>query len=207
MRILNSNEYMSEKLDIKPVTKSMLSNAKDIHAFIKTFRLIFNPDTNCYDCDGDVVIDKDIIINGRFPIKFGNVNGDFYCCHNGMTTLYGSPKKVGGSFECSDNNLKNLEGAPDVVGYEFNCCDNKLISLNGAPQKVGGSFYCSGNNLTTLKGSPQYVDGDFHCGSNKLVSFDGAPKNVNGNLYCDNNPNLILAKENANWLKGKIINK
>jgi hypothetical protein len=76
-----------------------------------------NPDTDFIDVDGNV----NMILMGftEIPVKFGDVDGYFYCLHN---------------------HLSSLEGAPQSVGGYFNCNHNKLTSLKGAPQSVGGLF-------------------------------------------------------------------
>ena len=92
-----------------------------------------------------------------------NIKGDFDCSWGGLTDFKGVRFGViEGSFYCQNNKLTSLEGAPKEVGKYFNCSDNKLTSLEGAPQKVGKTFYCSYNKLTSLDGLPQGFDGDFY---------------------------------------------
>ena len=78
-------------------------------------------------------------------LKNINVDGDFFCAGNKLTSLQNAPKSVGGSFYCSSNQLISLKGAPTYVGGEFGCGNNKLTSLDGAPTYVGGSFNCRYN--------------------------------------------------------------
>ena len=100
------------------------------------------------DVDGDVnLVDKKLT---KLPLKFGNVTGGFYCHHNQLTTLEGSPKEVGGDFSCYNNQLTTLEGSPKEVGGYFYCSYNQLTSLKGGPIKVGGGFYCNNNKLPKL---------------------------------------------------------
>ena len=190
MRILDLNEYINEKLNIKPVSKDRLDSFKEpevddeTRQYIEDYNFVWNPSTRCYDCDEDIRVLEDIVSDGKLKIRFGKVNGDFYCYNNELTTLEGTPRKVGGDFQCMNNKLTTLESAPQEVGGDFSCSGNHLTTLEGAPQKVGGDFYCSKNNLTTLEGAPQEVGGDF---------------------YCSNNPNLVLPKEKPSWIKGNII--
>lgn len=232
MKILNSNQYINEKLNIKPVTRERLADFKEpevddnIKKFIKDNNLVWNPTTKRYDCDESIVIGNQHIIDGVFPIKFGyikgffncdfsdleslegaptKVDGHFNCEYNILTSLEGAPKYVGGNFICNSNLLKTLKGAPEYVGGYFDCCNNKLTSLEGAPTEIDGYFNCGKNKLINLNGAPQKVNGDFYCRNNKLVSFEGAPQYVKGNMYCKNNPNLILPEDKPSWVKGKII--
>jgi len=231
MEILKSEQYISEKLNIKPVSKDRLDSFKESEVddktrqFIEDNNLVWNPLAKCYDCDGDVRISKDIVLDGKLKIRFGHVKGNFGCFDIKLITLEGVPQKVGGNFDCSSNELTTLEyapqeiggdfycshnelttleGAPNEVGSGFDCSSNKLTTLEGAPQEIGGDFYCINNKLTTLEGAPQKVSGDFVCTFNKLTNLKGAPQTVGSDLYCRNNPNLVLPKEKPSWIKGEI---
>ena len=116
-------------------------------------------DDHTVDVDGDV----NFYIWGlsKIPLKFNIVTRHFDCSMNQLTTLEGSPKKVGGQFDCRGNNLTTLEGAPE---------------------SVGGDFYCNNNNLTTLEGGPEYVGGDFYCRYNSLISRE-YKRIVKGKIY------------------------
>jgi hypothetical protein len=52
-------------------------------------------------------------------IRFGKVSGSFYCRHNQLKTLEGSPRVVRESFYCYGNPLVSLEGAPEVIKRDF----------------------------------------------------------------------------------------
>src|SRR5262249_28347400 len=56
------------------------------------------------------------------------VEGTFDCSENSLTSLKGSPRKVGKDFICRNNNLTSLEGASPVAGGAFICTGNKLVS-------------------------------------------------------------------------------
>ena len=124
----------------------------------------------------------------KFPLKFNNVNGYFFCHNNRLTSLEGGPQNTNGFYDCSYNELKSLKGSPKNVGGDFDCSKNKLSSLEGGPLKVVGDFFCQNNRLTSLKGGPDRVGYDFYCYDNQITTFEGFPKNVGGNFYCDNNP-------------------
>ena len=203
---------INEKLNIQPVTKDRLSKFREepyidekTRKFIEDNNLVWNPKTMRYDCDGDVNVSEDIVTDGKLKIRFGKVEGHFFCNGNNLTTLEYAPQEVGGGFYCNNNNLTTLEGAPNEVGGNFKCSDNKLTSLEGAPKKVGGLFNCGGNNLTTLKGAPQEVGGVFYCSRNNLTSLEDAPKKVGGDFYCNDNPNLVLPEDKPSWIEGKCI--
>jgi hypothetical protein len=140
---------------------------------------------------GLVNVDGDVDISNRglskIPVKFGRVEGYFYCHSNQLTHLEGSPQSVGGNFGCVNNQLTHLEGAPQSVGGYFGCSNNQLTHLEGAPQSVGGDFDCSNNQLTHLEGGPQSVGGNFYCYDNQLTHLEGAPRSVGGNFYCYDN--------------------
>jgi len=121
------------------------------------------------------------------------VGGDFNCSYNQLTSLNGAPQRVGESFYCDENQLTSLNGAPKEVGRNFNCSDNQLTSLNGAPKEVGGDFVCMKNQLTSLAGAPKEVGGYFVCAHNQLTSLSGAPKEVGGGFNCSHNQLTSLA--------------
>jgi len=100
-------------------------------------------------------------------LKDVEVNGDFNCYNNKLTTLKNCPRKIGGDFGCSYNDLTSLEGSPDNINGSFQCYNNKLTSLQGCPEYIGGNFSCTSNELTTLEGCPENVGGDFYCQNNK----------------------------------------
>lgn len=141
------------------------------------------------DNQGYVTVQGDFNFTGQRltdfkGVKFKEVTGNFYCAKNNLTSLEGSPQKVGKSFICSYNKLTSLKGAPQTVGRSFICHDNNLTNLEGAPQTVGYNFDCSGNNLTSLKGAPQKVPENFVFNFNdSLESLEGAPKFVGGNFF------------------------
>ena len=174
----------------------------------------FNPQTNKYDYNGILDLDRNNIKafvaedGDGFTINFGKIAGNFDCSDLGLKSLKGAPTEVDGFFWCSNNKLTSLkgapkkikldfwgtsnqltslEGAPYEVGWGFYCYSNQLTSLKGAPQKVGGKFDVSFNNLTSLEGAPQKVDKDFDCSINQLTSLEGAPQEVGGTFNCSEN--------------------
>ena len=98
-----------------------------------------------------------------------DVKGNFDCSGQGLTDFKGVRfGKVDGDFYCYDNQLTSLVGAPKTVGVNFDCEDNQLTSLVGAPQEVKGYFVCNNNQLTSLVGAPQEVVGNFDCDDNPV---------------------------------------
>lgn len=141
------------------------------------------------DVVGDVILEDSGI--SKLPIKFNNINGNFYCYENSLTSLEGSPVEVIG-FYCGDNELTSLEFCPSKVSSHFECHGNELTSLVGCPKTIGGYFNCNRNNLTSLEGCPEYINGNLNCTYNNLYNFYGIGK-VSGNIFSDNNPvNEIL---------------
>lgn len=92
-----------------------------------------------------VNVGGDVYIPERFTslyFRFGEVTGDFRCDGCNITSLEGSPRKVGGLFDCSRTNITSLEGAPDKVGGLFNCSETRITSLQFAPKKIGRELIC-----------------------------------------------------------------
>jgi len=146
-----------------------------------------------YTINDDLSIDVDggVYLNRRYleylPLKFNYVSGNFYCHHNKLKSLEGSPQTVEGDFKCYFNKLKTLEGCPQTISGSFNCSDNYLKLLKGCPQTVDGSFDCSYNKLISLEDGPQTVGGYFECDNNKLTDMEHFPE-VNGPIIIDGNP-------------------
>ena len=71
--------------------------------------------------DGTVDVNGYVNLNNRrlkeLPLKFGRVSGSFYCQHNQLTTLEGSPKEVRGGFYISDNPLS--EELLNFIDYKY----------------------------------------------------------------------------------------
>ena len=141
------------------------------------------------DCDTDIYIFDEDLINGKFPFPFGKIHGDFNCdgCAE-LISLEGAPEEVEGNFACSTcPNLTSLEGAPQIVNRGFSCNNcPKLTSLEGAPKEVGGSFYTQTcPNLTSLIGAPEKVGRSFYTNNcSNLISLEGAPKKVGRVFAC-----------------------
>ena len=90
-----------------------------------------NPDGSI-DVDGSV--DLNMLKLEEIPLQFNIVTENFYCNHNKLTTLKGSPKEVGGSFYCIYNEyLTSLKGAPKKVGDVFDCAYTSLTNLKYIP--------------------------------------------------------------------------
>ena len=190
MQILNSSEYINEKLDIKPVTKGMLADIRKVPQesekaaeLIRLCNLKYNGITKRYD--GEVVkITDEYLVDGKFPFKFGEIKRTFDCSNcDTLETLEGAPLHTT-RFVCNDcPKLKTLEGAPQTVDGLFDCnhCIN-LESFIGAPKSVG-NFLASSTNVKTLEGAPQRTDGFFDCSySHSLETTKGAPQYVGGDF-------------------------
>ena len=184
-----------ELLEVVPNLYTLIKKAYGIWKDKKEEKLLsklkLNPQTNKYDCDGDLNKDDLSIIVSEdkdgFTINFGKITGDFDCSSLGLKSLKGAPQTVGGSFKCWGNKLTSLKGAPQKVGGRFNCSNNRLTFLEGAPKEVGGDFICHNNQLTSLEGVPQEIGGDFSCSDNQLTSLKGAPQEVGGHFSCRSN--------------------
>lgn len=139
-----------------------------------------------YDVKGNVFMQN--LGLTKIPVKFRNVEGEFWCDHNKLTSLEGAPVRTSarlgrgyGSFQCNDNLLTSLKDGPKEVGAYYWCDNNKLTSLEGAPEFAYSDFHCHKNLLTDLKGAPRKVFRDFRCQDNPiLTSLEGAPDEVDG---------------------------
>ena len=78
--------------------------------------------------DGVDISDRDLTF---IPVKFNVVRGTFNCSYNKLTTLIGSPYKIGNKFICNANPFKSLIGSPKEIDNGFYCYSNCLTSLEG----------------------------------------------------------------------------
>lgn len=155
----------------------------------------YNQFLDDYVHEGDFEVTVDMISYGNFNNKIPReVTGDFLCRIIGLTSLKGSPEKVGGSFTISNTRytpekqiMENLEGSPKYVGKNFTCSNTGLLSLKGAPERINGNFNCGQNFLTSLEGGPKYVEGEFNASNNNEdLSLKGAPEYVGGRFRAAN---------------------
>ncbi len=110
---------------------------------------------------------------GEFYTGTVDVTGSAYLAGLGLERLPVRFGAVDGSFWCDGNRLTSLEGAPGSVGRHFSCDWNRLTSLVGAPASVGGSLNCRGNRLTSLVGAHRIlrrIDGRLHLWENGIVT-------------------------------------
>ena len=126
----------------------------------------YNPATGLVDVKGDFDCSYEKLKDLK-GVRFGKVNGRFYCRNNELTSLEGAPQEVGWNFDCRNNELTSLAGGPQKVGVDFRCQYNKLTSLKGAPQKVGGDFKCDAFVLS---------EGDWNLKGWLKVLREGSPK-------------------------------
>lgn len=190
MKVLNTEEYIGEKINVKPVTKKALDDwfvEKDVDEKTKELihicKLSYNKFTRRYDSQHSVHITDEYLKDGKFPLKFGKINGKFSCANcDSLVSMDGAPTSVL-SFDCQNcKNLKSLVGAPqNDIGY-YDCSDCGLETLDGAPNEVG-NFVCDRNKLTNLNGAPKKVSWYFDCRyCHTLVSIEGAPKEIGGDF-------------------------
>lgn len=119
---------------------------------------LFSEDDYVVAADGSVetytdVSSKKLMPNGRLPLKFGVVDGNFSVAGAGLQTLLHSPTRVIGTFDCSGNKLTSLAHSPKSV-ISFQCSNNQLTTLSGCP-KVSDELWCDNNLLTSLETLPE----------------------------------------------------
>lgn len=138
-----------------------------------------------------VKLNKNHIIDGKFPIKFNKIKGRFECSWCNLTSLENGPKWVGGNFMCTHNSLTSLEGGPEYVGGLYNCRGNKLTSLKGIAKKVG------------FGKDPNKIGGDISDGvclhENFIKDLDGFDCDFKGKFLAARNPITVLLGKNESY--------
>jgi hypothetical protein len=137
--------------------------------------------------DGSIDSGEDISMTssiGHIPVTFNEINGSFYVISCKLSSLVGSPKKVGGRYDCNDNLINSLEGGPIEVGMQYDCTYNRqLTSLEGFPKVVGSQMLISWNsNLHMLRlmtlDRPAYITG-----CNTLNMDPVNPENIYAEIF------------------------
>ena len=151
-----------------------------------------------------------------FPIKFAEVSGIFSVDRTKLSTLAGSPTKVGNLFSITEapitslegspketkhfsikrTEITSLEGSPESILSSFSATENlKLVSLTGCTKIIPGDFSCYGSsNITSLIGGPENVGTNYNCGKCSITSLEGLPKSIGGMFYIDYHKDLPLLR-------------
>lgn len=168
-----------EKLKKMVEEKAIISNNNQV---------LFNTDGSV-DWNDDVQITDKALENGKLPVKFNKIKGNFICSNIKLSTLENSPKIVEGVFNCSGNQLTSLKDSPEDV-FIFDCSNNStLTSLEGIPKIIRASSEekksvnpesievilnisnCALTNLDALSSLTLFGLGGMNCSNNKLVEF------------------------------------
>ena len=108
-------------------------------------------DEGLVSCKGNVEL-KQELKHERLPVSFDRIYGYFWCSHNQLETLAGTPRWVRGNFTCTSNQLTTLEGSLNSVGGDFWCFNNSsLRSLEGLPDISGTLFLSYSPTLPLLR--------------------------------------------------------
>ena len=117
---------------------------EDIHSICKKYGI----ENYTINDDGSIDVDDNVNLYDKglteLPLIFGKVSGYFDYSNNELTSLEGSPNKVG-SFFCSNNELTSLEGISKYISKGIYCEDNKLRDVKGIRDGWRGKFDVEGN--------------------------------------------------------------
>ena len=138
-----------------------------LHKFIEKNKLVYNKQTDKWDCDHNIDIYRDVkwevCVQGGYSlgIKFGVVKGKFLIGTDWLNTLYGSPTRVEGDYVVlGESQISNFYGAPEYVGGNFKADSCGVTSTKGLPKYIGGNLeitHC--NNLFKIIIDPETVIG------------------------------------------------
>ena len=168
--LLDDEEEIVDKLDVKPVIKAWMSKyARNVSYNIN--------DDNTIDVNGHLSL-----YTKEIPgyIQFNNIKGNFHLVGFNGEKLNGMPKKVkGGLFITGCINLKDLEGAPEEVkGYiDISDCLN-IESLKGLEHITCEEIKLSDIYITNLEYMPTVKHKVELTGLRLLNSLKGMPKKV-----------------------------
>ncbi len=145
-----------DEIDIE--SKNKVENL--LHEYFQTDdQCQYRIDENGYVSTSGTIQLKKRPIDGKLPIKFNHVGGNFRCHNRDLFTLVGSPSFCI-SFSCYDNNLSNFIGSPKKISFDFVCIGNPIRSLDGLPEEIGREISLNWHEslpllkLLLIKGSP-----------------------------------------------------
>ncbi len=134
--------------------------------------------------------DKKLVLNGDLDVSdmglerlpdFSNlvVKGNFYCCGNKLSDLYGSPAQVLGNYDVSGNNLKDLRGIIPHV---------KDLDISGNPIEKLDNLPMIDRNLTAI--------------NVEIENMSDVPTDIKGDVFVSNKQNTLFVVKQA----GKYYN-
>ena len=209
-----TEETQADKTSLEPSPTGTPSAAIAIPT-IKA-ELIIKTDTPAgskYTYNGSLEFKAEDLKDGKIPVKFYRVTGNFICKNIGLKILENCPETIGGTFDCSNNELKDLVGGPNEVGTHYKCSNNKLESIKGVAYSIGASyegytFNCSNNpfkSLETGRTQEVVIFGNMICTDTTLSTFANtglevrqildASRNDLRHIDLFNNASLRIGKE------------
>lgn len=154
----------------------------------------FNSDGSI-DWNDNVQITEKAIENGKLPVKFNLIKGNFICNNVKLTSLENSPKIVNGEFNCSNNLLTSLTNSPEEV-FTFDCSGNSgLNSLVGLPKIIKGRNF---DKTVLIPESKEMLINCSNCGITSLDALNDITKFGLGGIDCSNNKIETLFSSNIN---------
>jgi hypothetical protein len=97
-----------------------------------------NPDLSI-NVKGNVHLEKYGLT--KIPLKFGQVNGHFYCSYNQLTDMVGAPHTIIGCCDFFCNKLTTTLGCPKIIHSDFDLGKNPDIELTELPEFIGQGFF------------------------------------------------------------------
>lgn len=121
----------------------MLTNKNEIKCWLDKMNI------KSYTIRDDLTVDVDHHVNlskqnlKSIAVQFNQVNGDFSCQNNQLSSLLGVPKCVLGLFACHNNLLHSYQHVPEYIGNSFFCSDKiDITELHSMRIKHNFIHYC-----------------------------------------------------------------
>lgn len=141
-----------------------------------------------HDLSVDVEGNVDISCRNLYhiPINFNVVTGTFFCSHNNLLSLEGSPKEVR-SLYCLKNQLESLKGLSPILSF-LDCQHNKITSLKECPLSIQ-VLYCGNNKLTSIDLDPKIKSIlKLIVNNNQITTFKDLKIEIKSLINFENNP-------------------
>lgn len=133
------------------VDKDLIKQAVYDNFSISSNHRIYVDDEGMVHLDGHVW-DTKRHFQGKLPVRFHTVKGNFHLESEALESLSGCPINVMGNFSCINCELTSLKEGPKHVYGFYSAAHNHLTDLAGAPQTVTRMMTVTDNPLTSLEG-------------------------------------------------------
>lgn len=107
----------------------MIDHNKKIESWLKIMKI------KKYTINDDFIVDVDGNVDISYkklniiPVKFGIINGNFWCDRNNLNSFKNSPNIIHGNFWCYKNPFDNYDDLPNIINGHFTHDGNESLNI------------------------------------------------------------------------------